>query len=92
MRECAESGSTKKHMKRREESYNGIRDTNPAWVSSERADERNDREGLPSERRVWRTVRIKILGGPDDRVDGEINQEILEGIRKYTKKPTIEKV
>ena len=48
--------------------------------SHERAGERNDREGLPSERRVSRkAARTEILGGSDHRVDGGINQGILEG-------------
>jgi len=36
MRGCADSGSTKKHAKRREEFDDGARDTNPAWVSHTR--------------------------------------------------------
>ena len=57
--------------------------------SHEGAGERNDREGLRSERRVSRkAARTKILGGSDHRVDGELIKEFRRGIRKYINQPT----
>jgi len=50
MRECADSRSTKKHEKK-EEVFNGVRDTNPAWVGLTRR-WASGTIGFPGQRRV----------------------------------------